>query len=64
MKHGEDPDSYFMEKMLSRSELEKMGEPISDRRFKYNRVQEFTAKHKDIKVMMMYRDPTFDIDQM
>ena len=33
MKHGEYPDSYFMENMLARSELKKMGEPVSDRRF-------------------------------
>ena len=34
MKQGEDPDSYFMEKTLARSELEKLGETISDRSFK------------------------------
>ena len=34
MKQGEDPHSYFMEKMLARSKLEKIGEAISDRRFK------------------------------
>ena len=63
MEQGEDPDSYFMEKTLARSELEKMGEMISDRRFKDICVQGFTAEYKDIK-MMMYRDPTFDIDPM
>ena len=63
MEQGEDPDSYLMEKTLARSELEKMGEIISDRRFKDICVQGFTAEYKDIK-MMMYRDPTFDIDQM
>ena len=57
MEQGEDPDSSFMEKTLARSELEKMGEMISDRR------QGFTAEYKAIK-MIMYRDPTFDIDQM
>lgn len=39
MKHGEDPHSYFTEKTPARSETEKMGEPISDRRFKDNFVQ-------------------------
>ena len=63
MEQGEDPDSYFMEKELARSELEKMGETISDRRFKDICVQGFTAEYKDIK-MMMYRDPTFDVGQM
>ena len=52
-----------MEKALSSSELEKMGETISDRRFKDICVHRFTAEYKDIKIMM-YRDPTFDIDQM
>ena len=63
MEQGEDPDSYFIEKTLARSELEKMGEMISDRRFKDVCVQGFTAKYKDIK-MMISRDPTFDIDQI
>ena len=31
---GQDPDNYFVEKTLASSELEKMGEPMSDRRFK------------------------------
>ena len=48
-----------MEKTLERSELEKMGEPISDRSCEELWVQGFTAEHQDIKVMM-YRDPTFD----
>ena len=52
-----------MEKTLARSELERMGESISNRRFKDICVQGFTPEYKDIK-LMMYRDPTFDIDQM
>ena len=52
-----------MEKTLARSELEKMGETISGRRLKDICVQGFTAEYNDMK-MMMYRDPTFDIDQM
>ena len=63
MKHGDDQDSYFVEKTLARAEVEKMGEPISNPRFKGIRVQVFTAEYKGIK-MMMYRDPMFDIDQM
>ena len=51
MGQGEDPDSYFMENTLARSEGEKMGEMISDRRFKDICVQEFTAEYKDIKMM-------------
>ena len=63
MKQGHDPDDYFMEKTLARAELEKMGESISDRRFKDVCVQGFTAEYKDIK-LMMHRDPTFDIEYM
>ena len=63
MEQVEDLDSDFMKKTLARSELEKMGETISDRRFKDICVQGFTSEYKDNK-MMMYRDPTFDIDQM
>ena len=63
MKQGHDPDDYFMEKTLARAELEKMGESISDRRFKDVCVQGFTAEYKDIK-RMMYHDPMFGIEQM
>lgn len=63
MTDQQDPDDFFMEKTLARAELEKMGEPISDRRFKDICVTGFTSDYKDIK-LMMYRDPTFDIDQM
>ena len=64
MEQGEDPDSYFMEKTLARSELEKMSGMISDRRFKDICVQGFTAEYKEIKMMIMYRDSSFDIDQI
>ncbi|CAN0181136.1 unnamed protein product, partial [Laminaria digitata] len=40
-----------------------MDEPITDRRFKDICVQGFTSDYRDIK-LMMYRDPSFDIDQM
>ena len=46
MKQGEDPDSSCMEKTLARAELERMGETISDRRFKDICVQGFTAEYK------------------
>ena len=63
MKQGEDPDCHCMENTLSPSELEAMGETISDGRFKYICVQELTAEYKNIK-MMMYRNPRFNIDQI
>ena len=40
-----------------------MGEHISDRYFKDICVTGFTDNYKDVK-MMMYRDPSFDVDQM
>ena len=63
MKQGKDPDSYLMEKTFGCSALEKMGEPITDRRSKDICAPGFTAEYKDIKIMV-YRDPTFDINQM
>ena len=57
MKQSQDRYDYFMEKTLARAELEKMGEPISDRRFNDICVQGFTAEYKDTK-RMMYHDPT------
>ena len=63
MEQEEDADLYFMEQTLSRSELEKIGDIIFDRRFNDICVQEFTAEYKDTK-MMTSRVPTFYIDQM
>ncbi|CAN0454127.1 unnamed protein product, partial [Pylaiella littoralis] len=40
-----------------------MGETVSDRWFKDICVTGFTDDYKDVK-MLMYRDPTFNIDQM
>ena len=52
-----------MEQTLAGPDLKTMGEPISDRRFKDICVQGLTAEYMDIN-LMMYRDPTFDIEQM
>ena len=63
MDKGRIPTTSSLAKTLARSELDKMGDPTSDRRLKDICVQGFTAEYKDIK-LMMYRDSTFDIDQM
>ena len=63
MESGQNPDSYFNQKRLLRIRAEKMGEHISDRYFKDICVTGFTDNYKDVK-MMMYRDPSFDVDQM
>ncbi|CAB1099343.1 unnamed protein product [Ectocarpus sp. CCAP 1310/34] len=59
----ENPDDFFNKKHRLRSRLEKMGETISDRRFKDICVQGFSEDYKDIK-MMVFRDPSFDVQQM
>ena len=63
MNLGENPDDYFNQKHLLRAQLEKMGETISDRRFKDICVQGFSDEYNDVK-MMVFRDPTFDVLQM
>ena len=63
MEPGQNPDDYFNQKRLLRIRAEKMGEHISDRYFKDISVTGFTDNYKDVK-MMMYRDPSFDVDQM
>ncbi|CAB1101301.1 unnamed protein product [Ectocarpus sp. CCAP 1310/34] len=60
---GENPDDFFNTKHRLRSQLEKMGETISDRRFKDICVQGFSEDYKDIK-MMAFRDLSFDVQQM
>lgn len=60
MIYGQDSGDSFVEKTLVRPELEKMGESMSDRKFKDIFAQGFTADYKAIKPTM-YRDPTFDI---
>ena len=63
MEPGQNLDDYFNQKRLLRIRAEKMGEHISDRYFKDICVTGFTDNYKDVK-MMMYRDPSFDVDQM
>ncbi|CAN0373449.1 unnamed protein product, partial [Scytosiphon promiscuus] len=63
MKSGQDPDDYFTEAVIKRAEVEAMGEPMTDRRFKDIIVQGFSPEYESIK-LMMYRDPTFDLAQI
>ena len=63
MEPGQNPDDYFNKKCLLRIRIEKMGETVSDRWFKDICVTGFTDECKDVK-MMLYRDSSFDIDQM
>ncbi len=63
MKPGQDPDEYFLRASLLRDQVENMGEPITDRKFKDIMVQGLTEEYKDIK-LMMYRDPLFTIEQI
>ena len=63
MEPGQSPDDYFNKKRLLCIRIEKMGEKVSDRWFKDICVTGFTDEYKNVK-MMMYRDSSFDIDQM
>ena len=63
MELGQNPDDYFNKKRLLRIRIEKMGEKVSDRWFKNICVTGFTDEYKNVK-MTMYRDSSFDIDQM
>ena len=63
MEPGQNPDDYFNKKRLPRIRIEKMGEKVSDRWFKDICITGFTDEYKDVK-MMMYRDSSFDIDEM
>ena len=63
MEPGQNPDDYFNKKRFLRIRIERMGEKVSDRWFKDICVTGFTDEYKDVK-MMMYRDSSFDIDQM
>ena len=63
MEPGQNPDDYFNKKRLLRIRIEKMADKVSDRLFKDICVTDFIDEYKDVK-MMMYRDPSFNIDQM
>ncbi|CAM9427720.1 unnamed protein product [Ascophyllum nodosum] len=63
MEPGQNPDDYSSKKRLLRIRIEKMREKVSDRWFKNICVTGFTDEYKDVK-MMMYRNSSFDIDQM
>ncbi|CAB1111900.1 unnamed protein product [Ectocarpus sp. CCAP 1310/34] len=63
MEPGENPDDFFNKKHRLRSQLEKMGETISDRRFKDICVQVFSEDYKDINIMV-FRGLSFDVHKM
>ena len=63
INQGQDPDNYFMENTLARSEFETMGEPISDRIFQKICIRGFPVENKHIK-LIMYRVPTLHMEQM
>eukprot|EP00903_Cladosiphon_okamuranus_P011475 g10808.t1 len=63
MNPSENPEDYLNQKHLLRAQLQKMGEPISDRHFKDICVQGFSDEYKDVK-LMVYRDPTFNVLDM
>ena len=64
MKQGDDPDDYFTEKTLARAELERIGEPISDRLFQEHLCTRIYSGVDCMGVkIMIYRDPIFDVDQ-
>ena len=63
MEPGQNPDDYFNKKRLLRIRIEEMREKVSDRWFKDMCITGFSDDYKDVKVMM-YRDSSFDIDQM
>ncbi|CAB1101183.1 unnamed protein product [Ectocarpus sp. CCAP 1310/34] len=51
MNPGENPDDYFNQKHLLRAQLDKMGEPISGRRFKDICVQCFSNEYKNVMLI-------------
>ncbi|CAB1102333.1 unnamed protein product [Ectocarpus sp. CCAP 1310/34] len=63
MEPGENPNDFFNKKHRLHSQLEKLGETISDRRFKDICVQGFSEDYKDMKIMV-FRDPSFDEQQI
>lgn len=63
MTPGENRDDYFNHKHLLRAQLERMGEPVSDRRFKDICIRGFSDEYNDVK-LMVFRDPIFTATQM
>ena len=63
MNPGENPDHYFNQRHLFRAQVEKMGETISDRRFKDICVQGFSDEYNGVR-MMVFRDPACDVLQI
>lgn len=60
---GQDPTTYFQEAGFLRDELECMGEPVTERRFKSILIQGMTEEFKDVR-FATYRDTAFDLAQI
>eukprot|EP00903_Cladosiphon_okamuranus_P021801 g20045.t1 len=63
MNPGDNPDDYFNKKILLRAQLNKMGEPVTDRRFKDICIQGITDEYNDVK-LMVFRDPSFALGEV
>eukprot|EP00903_Cladosiphon_okamuranus_P010136 g9598.t1 len=63
MNPGDNPDDYFNKKILLRAQLNKMGEPVTDRRFKDICIQGITDEYNDVK-LMVFRDPSFALGEI
>eukprot|EP00903_Cladosiphon_okamuranus_P016817 g15509.t1 len=60
---GDNPDDYFNKKILLRAQLNKMGEPVTDRRFKDICIQGIIDEYNDVK-LMVFRDPSFALGEI
>ena len=58
MNPGENSGDYFNKKILLRGELSKMGEPITDHRFKDIYIQGITDEYNDAKLLVYRTQPS------
>ena len=63
MEPGTDPDVFFLQAARYRAELQRMGEPVTDRYFKDIIMQGISSEYDNIK-LSVYRDPTYKLDEI
>ena len=61
MQSRQDPDDYFTEAIIKRTEVEATGEPMTDQRFNDILDQGFSPDYESMKKLAIHRDAIFDL---
>lgn len=62
MEPGQDPDEFFLKATRYRAQLQRMNEPMTDRRIKDTIIRSISSEHDNR--FCVYRNLSFDLDEL